>query len=208
MDWPTMESRRGLPATADPGVSGEKMVVNPKIRAGTQKDIAVLAEIIRSSFRDVADRFGLTQENCPKHPSNCTVDWIQGDMDRGVTYFIFEDDGLASGCVALEPAGSKLCYLERLAVRPPRRRRGFGRTLVEYVLAEAKRSGAHRVSIGVIAEQTELKSWYQKIGFVEAEDKEFAHLPFRVTFMSCAVNPNCQPSVSTDALNRLADIDY
>jgi len=177
-------------------------MVNPKIRAGTQKDIGVLTEIIRSSFRDVADRFGLTQENCPKHPSNCTVDWIQGDMDRGVTYFIFEDDGLASGCVALELAGSELYYLERLAVRPPRRRRGFGRALVEYVLAEAKCSGAHRVSIGVIAEQTELKSWYQKIGFVEAETKEFAHLPFRVTFMIYETNGNCQRSVAVDGVNR------
>jgi N-acetylglutamate synthase-like GNAT family acetyltransferase len=184
------------------------MMANFKIRAGTLKDIAVLTEIIRGSFRDVADRFGLTQENCPKHPSNCTVDWVQGDMDRGVTYFIFEDDGFASGCVALEPAGSELCYLERLAVRPPQRRRGFGRALVDYVLAEAKRSGARRVSIGIIAGQTELKNWYQKIGFVEAETKEFAHLPFRVTFMSYAVNPNRPSSVSTDGINCLADIDY
>jgi N-acetylglutamate synthase-like GNAT family acetyltransferase len=183
------------------------MMVNPKIRAGTQKDIGVLTEIIRSSFRDVADRFGLTQENCPKHPSNCTVDWIQEDMDRGVTYFILEDNGFASGCVALELAGPKLCYLERLAVRPPRRRRGFGRALVNYVLAEAKRSGAHRVSIGVIAEQTELKNWYQKIGFIEAKTKEFAHLPFRVTFMSCVVNPNCKRSTSTDTGTRATEHD-
>ena len=170
-------------------------MVNPKIRTGTQKDVAVLTEIIRSSFRDVADRFGLTQENCPTHPSSCTVDWVQRDMDRGVFYFILEDDGLASGCVALEPAGSDLCYLERLAVRPPQRHRGFGRALVEYVLAESKRFDARRVNIGIIAEQTELKNWYQKIGFVEAETKEFAHLPSRVTFMSFAVNPSCQPSV-------------
>lgn len=183
-------------------------MVNPKIRAGTQKDIAVLAEMIRSSFRDVADRFGLTQENCPKHPSNCTVDWVQRDMNRGVVYFILEDDGLASGCVALEPAGTKLCYLERLAVRPPQRRRGLGRALVECVLAEAERSGTHRVSIGIIAEQTELKNWYQKIGFVEAETKEFAHLPFRVTLMSYAVNPNRPLSVSTDAVNGAADFDH
>jgi N-acetylglutamate synthase-like GNAT family acetyltransferase len=184
------------------------MMVNPKIRAGTQKDVAVLTEIIRSSFRDVADRFGLTQENCPTHPSNCTVEWIQRDMDRGVSYFILEDDGLASGCVALEPAGSELCYLERLAVRPSHRRRGFGRALVESVLAESKRFGARRVSIGIIAEQTELKNWYQKIGFVEAETKEFAHLPFRVNFMSCAVSPNWQSSVLADAVNCFADIDY
>jgi N-acetylglutamate synthase-like GNAT family acetyltransferase len=183
------------------------MAANLKIRAGAQKDIGILTEIIRSSFRDVADRFDLTQENCPKHPSHCTADWIQEDMDRGVTYFILEDNGFASGCVALELAGTKLSYLERLAVRPPRRRRGFGRALVEYVLAEAKRSGAHRVSIGVIAEQTELKSWYQKIGFIEAETKEFAHLPFRVTFMSYRANPNCHSSVSTDAVSRSAEHD-
>jgi N-acetylglutamate synthase-like GNAT family acetyltransferase len=183
-------------------------MVNPKIRAGTQKDIAVLTEIIRSSFRDVADRFGLTQENCPTHPSNCTVDWVQRDMDRGVSYFILEDDGSASGCVALEPAGSKLCYLERLAVRPPQRRHGFGRALVEYVLTEAKRSDTHRVSIGIITEQTELKNWYRKIGFVEAETKKFAHLPFRVTFMSCAVDQHCQSSVLTEAVNRAVDFDH
>ena len=184
------------------------MATNLKIRAGAQKDIGILTEIIRSSFRDVADRFGLTQENCPTHPSNCTADWIQGNMDRGVTYFILEDNGFASGCVALEMAGPKLCYLERLAVRPPRRRRGFGRALVNYVLAEAKRSGARRVSIGVIAEQTELKSWYQKIGFIEAKTKEFAHLPFRVTFMSCAVNTSCPASASTNAASRSADFDH
>jgi N-acetylglutamate synthase-like GNAT family acetyltransferase len=184
------------------------MMANFKIQAATQKDIGILTEIIRGSFRDVADRFGLTQKNCPKHPSNCTVDWIQGDMDRGVTYLILEDDGFASGCVALEPAGSKLCYLERLAVRPPQRRRGFGRALVDYVLAEGKRSGARRVSIGIIAGQTELKNWYQKIGFVEAETKEFAHLPFRVTFMSYVVNPNCHSSASTDAINHSADFDH
>jgi len=183
------------------------MAANLKIRAGAQKDIGILTEIIRSSFRDVADRFGLTQENCPKHPSHCTADWIQGDMDRGVTYFILEDNGFASGCVALELVGSKLCYLERLAVRPPRRRRGFGRALVNYVLAEAERSGARRVSIGIIAEQTELKSWYQKIGFIEAKTKEFAHLPFRVTFMSCVVNTNCQRSASTDTGTRAAEHD-
>jgi len=181
---------------------GTKKMANPKIRAGTQKDIAVLAEIIRSSFRDVAERFGLTQENCPKHPSNCTVDWVQQDMDRGVTYLILEDEGLVSGCVALELASLEWCYLERLAVLPPQRQRGFGRALVDYVLAEAKRLGAHRVSIGIIAGQTELKSWYQKIGFVETETKEFAHLPFRVTLMSYVINGNCQQSVSAHAVNR------
>jgi N-acetylglutamate synthase-like GNAT family acetyltransferase len=163
-------------------------MAHPTIRVGTQKDVVVLAEIIRVSFRDVAERFGLTLENCPTHPSNCTVDWVHRDMDRGITYFILEAEGIASGCVALELASSKLYYLERLAVLPPQRRRGFGKALVDRVLTEAERSDAHHVSIGIIAGQTELKSWYQKIGFVETETKEFTHLPFQVTFMIYEIN--------------------
>jgi ribosomal protein S18 acetylase RimI-like enzyme len=144
-----------------------------RIRTGSPEESGLLAGIIRASFRDVADRFGLTPENTPKHPSNCTESWVQRDIDRGVTYFILEDE--------------KECYLERLAVLPDRRLRGLGRTLVDHVLTQAGRSGADRVSIGIIAEHTELKEWYQRIGFVEGETKEFAHLPFMVTFMSLEI---------------------
>jgi hypothetical protein len=44
--------------------------------------------------------------------------------------------------------------------------------------------GAKQIGIGIISDDTELKLWYQRIGFVEKETKEFAHLPFLVTFMS------------------------
>ena len=164
---------------------------HPTIRIGTPQDAVALAEIIRISFRDVAERFGLTQGNCPTHPSNCTVDWVHRDIDRDVIYFILEAEGIASGCVALELASSELCYLERLAVLPSQRRCGFGKALVDFVIAEAERFGAHRVSIGIIAGQKELKNWYKKAGFVETETKEFAHLPFQVTFMIYEINRNC-----------------
>jgi ribosomal protein S18 acetylase RimI-like enzyme len=83
----------------------------------------------------------------------------------------------------MEKASPDLCYLEHLAVLPRQRRRGLGRALVAYVLTEARCAGLHRVSIGIIAEHVELKAWYHDIGFNEGETKDFAHLPFRVTFM-------------------------
>jgi GNAT superfamily N-acetyltransferase len=163
-------------------------MMSPKIRVCTQKDIGVLVETIRSSFKDVAKRFGLTQENAPRHPSNCTAEWIQKDMESGVTYFIVENEHSVAGCVALELANSEVCDLERLAVLPNQRHLGFGKALVTHVLSKAKLLGVHRVSIGIIAEHTELKNWYKGIGFVEGESKEFSHLPFRVTFMSYEVD--------------------
>jgi N-acetylglutamate synthase-like GNAT family acetyltransferase len=163
-----------------------------KIRTCTEKDAQVLAEIIRSSFRDVAERLSLTQENAPRYASNCTADWIRKDMEDGVTYFVIENEEHVVGCVAFEQANSQVCYLERLAVLPNQRRRGFGKGLVEHTLSEARLLGVNYISIGIIAEQTELKNWYKKLGFVEGESKEFPHLPFRVTFMSYGIKKGCQ----------------
>lgn len=165
--------------------------MSAKIRICTKKDTQILTETIRRSFRDVAERFGLTQENAPSHPSNCTVDWIQKHMEHGVTYFAIENKKHVVGCVALEQANSEVCYLERLAVLPDQRRRGFGTALVNRVLSEAKLLGVNYVSIGIVAEQTELKNWYKKLGFVEGESKEFSQLPFRVTFMSYDIKKSC-----------------
>jgi N-acetylglutamate synthase-like GNAT family acetyltransferase len=169
-----------------------------KIRICTREDIEVLAETIRRSFRDIAERFGLTQENAPRHPSNCTVDWIRKDMERGVTYFAIENEDLVVGCVALERAKSEVCYLERLGVLPDKRRRGFGKALVNHVLFEARHLGVNYVSMGIIAAHTELRDWYRKLGFIEGESKEFPNLPFRVTFMSYGVKKGCQEYAPPD----------
>jgi GNAT superfamily N-acetyltransferase len=146
-------------------------------------DIHVLSTLIRSSFSDVAGRFGLTPQNCPKHPSNCTDEWVEKDMNRGVAYFILESSSTPVGCGALEQVDSELCYLERLAVLPEERRKGYGRALVDHIINLAKSHGRKQMSIGIIAADSELKQWYTKIGFVEGETKEYSHLPFLVTFM-------------------------
>lgn len=43
------------------------------------------------------------------------------------------------------------------------------------------------------AAQTELKEWYQRLGFIEGETREFEHLPFSVTFMSYEIAEGCHP---------------
>jgi ribosomal protein S18 acetylase RimI-like enzyme len=185
---------------ADPGTSGnpQQTVTSSKIRVCTNQDSQVLAETIRKSFQDVAERFGLTEENAPGHPSNCTTDWIRNDMEGGVTYFAIEDNNHVVGCVALERANTGVCYLERLGVLPDDRGRGFGKALVEHALSEARRLGVNYVSIGIIAEHTELRDWYKRLGFVEGKTKGFPHLPFCVTFMSYGVKKGCQEYAALD----------
>ena len=157
------------------------------IRDATTADANALSDIIRESFRDIAERFALTPESCPKHPSNCTSAWIEADQARGVRYFLMAQDDEPIGCVGIEKAGADLCYLERLAVLPDRRRHGFGRTLALHALACARDDGARRVGIGIIAAQTELKRWYARLGFFEVETKSFPHLPFQVCLLELPI---------------------
>jgi N-acetylglutamate synthase-like GNAT family acetyltransferase len=156
-----------------------------QIREANSADISLLSSLVRQSYCDVAERFTLTPANCPKHPSNCTDEWIENDLARGVSYFILEHRNIPAGCAAIEKAEVDLCYLERLAVLPHERKRGLGSQLVEHIFRTARERESKKISIGIIAAQTELKQWYRKFGFVEGETKEFNHLPFRVTFMTC-----------------------
>jgi len=55
------------------------------IRDTTEKDAAVVADIIRRSFAEVAMHFSLTSENCPTHPSNCTPDGVSGDRAEPIS---------------------------------------------------------------------------------------------------------------------------
>jgi GNAT superfamily N-acetyltransferase len=153
----------------------------------TEKEIDLLAGLIRTSFVDVARRFGLTSKNCPKHPSNYTSQWVERDLIRGVQYFILVADGTAAGCVGLEQATPQTCYLERLAVLPEHRGRGLGTHLARHALDQAKALGASQVGIGIIAADTGLKRFYESLGFEAGETKTFAHLPFEVAFMHISV---------------------
>lgn len=153
------------------------------IKNASKADISILLDILRKSFAGVAERFNLTVENCPKNLAFCTEQRIKDDFARGLKYYILEESGQSCGCVALEKANSEVCYLERLAVLPEYRRKGFGKTLVNHIFDMAIEMETQGVEIGIISEDTELIDWYKKFGFIQKNTKKFNHLPFIVAFM-------------------------
>jgi len=158
-----------------------------KIREARLNDLSAIARIVSESNKDVAEKFGLTADNCPKHPSFCTMSWIKADFNRGERYFLLENNNAAVACVAYEVADSDLAYLNRLAVLPAFRRKGIGTRLVQHIIGLAQTDRISSISIGIIGEHTELQRWYSKQGFIGGETKRFPHLPFSVRYMSYAV---------------------
>jgi N-acetylglutamate synthase-like GNAT family acetyltransferase len=155
-----------------------------EIREAGRKDCDLLANLIRDSFEDVAERYGLTRENAPTHPYFCTEEWVKTAMDKGVRFFVLEYNGKSVGCVAIENGGEGKYFMERLAILPEARRMGLGKALVKRALEAAGRSGARDLLIGVIAGELDLLDWYRRLGFSEVGRKSFEHLPFEVVFMS------------------------
>lgn len=158
------------------------------IREAQKTDISQITKVIQQSYYTVAERYDLNQDNCPKHPSNCTTTWVEDDFARGVKYFVVESEDRIIGCMALEKASGQTCYLERLAVIPAKRKQGVGTLLVKDFVEKVRDSGMNTIGIGIISKQEDLKNWYQKLGFVETGQKSFEHLPFDVAFMEYKVD--------------------
>ncbi len=157
------------------------------IREATLEDVPALVEIIRAAFRPVANRFGLTEENCPGHPSHYTSDWLRSDFERGHRYSLICEADMPCGCVATHQDPGML-WLERLSVLPERQGQGYGQMLVEHVVGLAEQIGVEKVFIGIIAEHHELRSWYEKVGFFAEETIQFPNFPFPVLFMQRPVD--------------------
>jgi diamine N-acetyltransferase len=157
------------------------------IREATLGDVATIAMLIREANKDVAEKFGLSADNAPKHPSFCTVAWVQSDFARGERYFILEEGSAPIACVAYENPRADLAYLNRLSVLPAHRGRGVGARLVRHIIELARAASIQTISIGVIGEHDDLQRWYRKLGFVDGETRRFPHLPFSVKYMAYGV---------------------
>lgn len=158
------------------------------IKDALPNDLTIIALLIRNSHEDVAAKFGLTLKNCPKHPSFCTEDWVKADVSQGKRYFIAQENVEPIGCVAYESSDGRVAHLNRLSVLPTFRKRGIGTCLVEHVIRHAHFAAIQVISIGIIADYTELQCWYQKFGFKESEIKQFSHLPFSVKYMTLSID--------------------
>ena len=159
----------------------------PTIRPATRDDAPLLLRLIQQSFQTVYDRLGLTPENFRYHASGFGPPWVLEQMDAGNRFFVLEDGGEAVGCVALKPEEDGAVQLRRLAVLPAHRGKGYGRRLVDHVLAEARRMGVRRVTLGMWADDVPLRQWYERLGFAVTETRTQPDLPLAVTHMALAI---------------------
>lgn len=87
-------------------------------------------------------------------------------------------DFLSAFADVLMPVGETDCYLRTLAVDAEHRSRGYGRRLLEQMIAQGSRAGFHRFRLDVDAHNLPALQLYQSSGFRiihEAEAQGFGH---------------------------------
>ena len=154
------------------------------VRQADADDAELVAELVRRAFRTVAEKLSFRPADYPNHPSNCAAGWVAEEMAKGAQFFVAETDGQAVGSVSLAQRDDGALWIRRLAVLPEHRQAGHGGALTARAMQAARDLGASRVQIGTVAEQPEIRAWYERRGFTVTEIREFDHLPFTVAFMA------------------------
>ena len=151
---------------------------DPIIREVNKNDLNECLEVIRQSFRTVAEQFGLTKKNCPKHTSFIPLSFLETQMKWGWQMFALHCGEKIIGYMSLSKEDEDTFALHNLAVLPDFRHNGYGKMLLDYAKDKVKSLDGSKIKIGIIEESIILKNWYIANGFVHTGTKKFDHLPF------------------------------
>jgi ribosomal protein S18 acetylase RimI-like enzyme len=158
-----------------------------ELRSG--EELLGCVDLIRAAFGTVARDFGLTEELAPTNAAFTTLENLTRHLRNGMRLYGMLVDQSLVGCVAVKRAkrDERVYYIERLAVDPQKRHRGYGGQLLSFALERIRENGATTASIGLMDNNDRLKKWYSSKGFVQHDCRRVEHLPFKVCYMSMDV---------------------
>lgn len=155
------------------------------IREIQHNDVERCVKVIRDSFFTVAEEFGFTEENAPRFTAFATneqrINWhLNGEHRPMYGYF---ENGQLIGYYSLLLQKEQKCELNNLCVLPEYRHRKIGTELLEDACRKATALNCRIMDIGIVEENTVLKKWYEKNGFVHIGTEKFDFFPFTCGYM-------------------------
>lgn len=159
------------------------------IRKVMCEDLPECVDVIRKSFRTVAEEFGFNEENAPEFTAFSTTEerlYRQMNEEHRPMY-VFCDDGKICGYYSLEMQGEGECELSNLAVLPAYRHQRIGKKLLDHAVKTAKDAGCITLNISIVEENKVLRKWYEKNGAVHIGTKKYDFFPFTCGYMKMKI---------------------
>lgn len=153
-----------------------------------KSNIAECVNVIRKSFQTVADEFGFTPDNAPRFTAFATTEeWLvyQLEIEHRLMAAYFDDDGdnRILGYYSIQFLENHECELNNLCVLPEARHKKIGEALLEDAVARAKSNDCTKIKISIVEENTVLRCWYEKYGFVHTNIIKYDFFPFTCGYM-------------------------
>lgn len=115
-------------------------------------------------FADLPTVMEISRQSLPRPWSEAV--WREELLSRSGLYLVLEEEGDVVGFIGVKLVADEM-HVMTIAVREERRRRGFARTLIGAVLADPASTRARRVYLEVRPSNTEARTLYGSLGFVE-----------------------------------------
>jgi GNAT superfamily N-acetyltransferase len=124
---------------------------------------SVELDIVRKLFREYWTSFGFTPcfQGFEAEVANLPGDYAPPGGRLALAFA----DGEAAGCVALRRFDTARAEAKRLYVRPAFRGRGMGRSLLEWLIAEARAAGYNEIVCDTMPVMSEALNMYARSGF-------------------------------------------
>jgi len=154
------------------------------IKPLTVENVFEFAEVIRQSFATVAQEFGFTKENCHGYIGFITDERLESKFENEncCPFGVFVDERMI-GCVALTNSDESVFEMSTLSVLPAYRHFSYGTALINFCREKVKEFSGNKIIISIVEENTVLKDWYVKNGFIHTGTKNIDGLPFVVGYM-------------------------
>jgi len=137
--------------------------VKPEFGSADAADTPQLVELLGILFTQEAEL------NPDPEKQRRALEAILADPSRARIY-VARDAGKVIAMAALHftistAEGGKAAWFEDCIVRPEHRRKGIGKALLEYVIAQARAEGALRVMLLTDGDNARAQALYRKMGF-------------------------------------------
>jgi ribosomal protein S18 acetylase RimI-like enzyme len=127
------------------------------IRTAGDADVPAIARVVHDSFADFIPLIG-------RAPWPMLQDYLARVAQGAV--WVLTEDGTIAGVVVLQFNDDHL-FLETIAVAPPHQGNGYGRRLIGFVEAEARRRGYDETRLHMHLTMTRSIALYGALGYTE-----------------------------------------
>ena len=164
------------------------------IRRIEKEELPMCLDFIHLCFSTVAEKFGLTKENCPGHNAFMPMEKLENFWNWGFMMFgLFEQNQKGDKelvgyfSISKDPEKEETYVLHNLCVKPQMRKQGYGKQLLDFAKEKVRELGGKILFLDFVNEYAELKEWYLKNGFEFKGTVKYEHMPFTVGFAECRV---------------------